>query len=44
MDAGVAVEFDAPLTLMQNDEGVFHKMVKALGQPEYEKMISMAKT
>ncbi|XP_031621602.1 probable multidrug resistance-associated protein lethal(2)03659, partial [Contarinia nasturtii] len=43
MDAGVAIEFDAPYLLMQNKNGVFRKMVKALGQQEYDHLHSRAK-
>lgn len=43
MDAGVAVEFDAPYSLMQNENGVFHNMVKALGQQEYDQLFVTAK-
>lgn len=42
MDAGTAIEFDAPLTLLQNPKGVFHKMVKALGSHEYDRLYSTA--
>lgn len=43
MDAGVAVEFDEPYLLMQNKNGVFRKMVEALGPQEYERLLSIAK-
>lgn len=43
MDAGVAVEFDAPYLLMQNKDGIFSKMVEALGPQEYERLFATAK-
>lgn len=43
MDAGTAVEFDAPYLLMQKEDGVFRKMVEALGQQEYDRLYSKAK-
>lgn len=43
MDAGVAVEFDEPYLLMQNKDGVFRKMVEALGPQEYDRLYSIAK-
>lgn len=43
MDTGTAVEFDAPYLLMQNEDGVFRKMVEALGQQEYDRLFSKAK-
>lgn len=42
MDAGVAVEFDAPFLLLQNENGVFRKTVEALGQQEYNRLYSRA--
>lgn len=42
MDAGVAVEFDAPFTLLQNEKGIFRSMVEALGQQEYDHLYSIA--
>lgn len=43
MDAGIAVEFDEPYVLMQNKNGVFRKMVEALGPQEYEQLLTIAK-
>lgn len=43
MDGGVVIEFDAPFTLLQNKEGVFNSMVKALGPLEYDRLYSIAK-
>lgn len=43
MDAGVAIEFDAPYLLMQNKDGVFRKMVEALGPQEYDRLFTIAK-
>lgn len=42
MDAGVAVEFDEPYSLMQNKNGIFRKMVEALGPQEYDRLYAMA--
>lgn len=43
MQSGVAIEFDDPFTLLQNEEGVFYKMVKALGDFEFERLFTIAK-
>lgn len=43
MDAGIAVEFDEPYLLMQNKNGIFNKMVEALGPQEYERLLATAK-
>lgn len=43
LDAGVAVEYDAPYVLMQNKDGIFRKMVEALGQQEYDHLYLKAK-
>lgn len=43
MDAGVAVEFDEPYSLLQNKNGIFRKMVEALGPHEYDRLYAMAK-
>lgn len=43
MDAGVAVEFDKPYLLLQNKDGLFHKMVEALGPQEYDQLMTIAK-
>ena len=43
MGAGVAIEFDAPFTLMQLKDGVFRNMVEALGTQEYAQLYSIAK-
>jgi ABC-type multidrug transport system ATPase subunit len=43
MDAGVAIEFDAPYLLMQNNDGAFRNMVEALGQQEYNRLYARAK-
>lgn len=43
MDAGVAVEFEAPYLLMQNKAGIFSKMVEALGPQEYDRLFAIAK-
>lgn len=43
MDAGVAVEFDQPYLLLQNKDGVFCKMVEALGAREFDRLLAIAK-
>ncbi|XP_031634328.1 multidrug resistance-associated protein 4-like [Contarinia nasturtii] len=43
MDAGVAVELDAPYVLLQNKDGAFRKMVEALGQQGYDRLYLKAK-
>ncbi|XP_031639865.1 multidrug resistance-associated protein 4-like [Contarinia nasturtii] len=43
MDAGVAVEVDAPYVLLKNNDGAFRKMVEALGQQEYDRLYLKAK-
>lgn len=43
MDAGVAVEFDQPYLLLQNNDGVFRKMVEALGAQEFDRLLAIAK-
>lgn len=42
MDTGRAVEFDEPHNLLQNNDGIFHDMVKALGPQEYERLALLA--
>lgn len=42
MDAGTAVEFDAPHNLLQNENGVFYGMLKALGQQEFKRLSEIA--
>lgn len=42
MDAGESVEFDEPHNLLQNDDGVFTQMVKALGPHEYDRLLQIA--
>lgn len=42
MDAGQAVAFDDAHTLLQNDSGIFGKMVKTLGSREYERLAHAA--
>lgn len=43
IDAGVAVEFDAPYILMQKMDGIFKNLTEALGPQEYERLYSKAK-
>lgn len=42
MDAGRAVEFDKPHSLLQNENGVFYGMVKALGSQEFKRLSDIA--
>lgn len=42
MDTGRSIEFDEPHNLLQNNDGVFHDMVKALGPQEYERLAALA--
>lgn len=42
MDNGLAVEFGAPYLLLQNEEGVFRKMVDELGAQEFERLRAIA--
>lgn len=43
LDAGVAVEFEEPYLLLQNQDGIFRKMVEALGPQEYDRLYAIAK-
>lgn len=43
MDAGINVELDTPYALLQNADGVFRKMVEALGPKEYDRLRILAK-
>lgn len=43
LDAGTTVEFDAPYSLLQQKDGIFRKMVKALGPQEYDRLYTLAK-
>lgn len=42
MDAGEAVEFDEPHNLLQNDDGIFTQMVRALGPHEHARLLQIA--
>lgn len=42
MDAGNAAEFDEPFTLLQNENGIFHGMVKALGDQQFDSLSQTA--
>lgn len=42
MDAGQAVEYDKPHCLLQNEDGVFYGMLKALGSQEFERLSELA--
>lgn len=42
MDSGKAIEFDEPHNLLQNDEGIFSEMVKALGTQEHIRLSELA--
>ncbi|XP_031631875.1 multidrug resistance-associated protein 4-like isoform X2 [Contarinia nasturtii] len=43
MDAGAAAELDAPHLLMSNENGIFRKMVEALGKQEFDHLCLRAK-
>lgn len=43
MNAGTVVEFDAPYSLMQKENGVFRSMTSALGPEHYSRLLSLAK-
>lgn len=43
MDAGTMVEFDHPYVLLQNENGVFYKMVMESGKSMSEQLTKMAK-
>lgn len=42
MASGKAVEFDEPYNLLQNENGIFHGMVKALGAKEFDRLSQVA--
>lgn len=42
MDTGRAAEFDEPHSLLQNHEGIFYGMVKALGPQEFNRLSQVA--
>lgn len=42
MDAGKAIEFDEPYVLLQKEHGIFHGMVKALGENEFNRLTKLA--
>lgn len=42
MDAGKAVEFDKPHNLLQNENGIFCGMVRALGPQEFKRLSEIA--
>lgn len=43
LEAGVAVEFNEPYSLLQDGNGVFRKMVEALGTHEFDRLLAIAK-
>lgn len=43
MDTGFVAEFDEPYQLLQNNAGIFHGMVKALGPHEFKRLTEMAR-
>lgn len=43
MNAGIAVEFDAPFDLMQRENGIFRNLTEALGPQEYDRLYLKAK-
>lgn len=44
MDTGRAAEFDEPHNLLQNENGIFYAMIKALGQNEFNRLREIART
>ena len=42
MAHGKAVEFDKPYNLLQNPNGIFYGMVKALGPKEFDRLSQIA--
>lgn len=42
MDAGKVIEFDEPYNLLQNENGIFYGMVKALGENEFGRLAQIA--
>lgn len=42
MDSGQAAEFDDPHNLLQNEDGIFYSMVKALGAQEFSRLSQIA--
>lgn len=42
MDAGELVEFDEPHNLLQNENGIFYGLVKALGEQEFDRLAQIA--
>ena len=42
MDAGVAIEFDAPFALMSKSNGVFKGMVESLGSQEFNRLLAVS--
>lgn len=42
LDAGKVVEFDEPINLMKNEDGLFASMIKATGKDSAKKLRFMA--
>lgn len=42
MSFGSAIEFDKPHNLLQNENGIFHSMVKAMGEQEFDRLSQIA--
>lgn len=42
MDSGKVVEFDKPHNLLQNENGIFYGMIKALGPKEFNRLSQTA--
>lgn len=43
MDYGQTAEFDTPYNLLQDENGIFHGMVKALGAQELSRLSQIAR-
>lgn len=40
MDGGKMAEFDEPYNLLQNKQSIFYGMVKAMGDQEFDQLLS----
>lgn len=43
MDSGIAAQFDEPHNLLQDENGIFHGMVMALGEHEFNRLSQIAR-
>lgn len=42
IDSGVTVEFDEPHNLLQNECGIFYRMIQSLGENEFDRLSKIA--